>query len=146
MAVRRSESDAVTLATGASGNSKFVNCEGASKVNIAVTCDITHQLTAGVVRLLMTDGKVVTITPAALPTGADATLVEVNAAGTVITIDLSSASNHRSITVRPMKGDGTSGPYGWGTALSGVRGVGLALTKAATAGDAIYTVKTTVYA
>lgn len=144
MATVHSESNTVTLASGASGNTAFVNCDGASRVHIAVTCDVTHQLTAGNVRLLMTDGKVVSITPAALPAGTDGTTVEINCGGVVTGADLS-GSTHRGIVVRPMAGNGTSGPYTIEGALAGVRAVGLALTKEATAGDAVYTAKTTVY-
>ena len=130
----------LTLASGASGDSLQVPCEGAARVAWSVKCNTTHQLTVCSVQLIMTDDKVVTVVPAALPTGTDGTLAEVNCAGGAITADLSSAT-HRGIILRPIV---AAAPYAYGTLMNVKRAL-LTLTKAATAGNAIYTIQARVY-
>lgn len=139
------QTDTVVLASGASATSKKIACRGASRVVCAVTADVAHQLTVGSVNLHMTDGKTVTVVPAAFPGGTDSTVCEINCAGVIITVDLSAAGNHREIVIRPMAGSGTSGPYAIGSYLPGVDAVSLNLTKAATAGNATYTLIWTPY-
>lgn len=137
--------DSVVLASAGSAVTKKISCRGANRVVCAVTCDVNHQLTVGSVNLHMTDGKTVVVVPAALPAGTDSGVCEINCAGVIITVDLSSAANHREIIIRSLAGSGTSGPYAIGPVLPGVDAVSLNLTKAATAGNATYTMIWTAY-
>jgi len=134
--------ETITLASGASATTTPVNCLGARRVHWSVTADVTHQLTAANVQARMSDGKLITLTPLAYPDGsADATTHELDAAGVLTTLDLSAAT-HRETCLRPM--NGTVGPYALGI-LMGVDYASLTLTKANTAGPAVYTITCTVY-
>lgn len=134
--------ETITLAISGSATTTPVPCIGAKRVHIAISCDVTHQLSTANVRAIMADGKIVAITPAVFPGGTSATTHELNAAGVVTGIDLNSASNHRAVVLR--SGLDAAGPYA-ASIMPGIDYVGLSLTKAATAGNAVYTVTTTVY-
>lgn len=132
----------VTLASGGAATTNNVECDGASSVLITISADVTHQLATCNVVLLMQDGKSITVTPAAYPNGVTATGTQILIANPLITLDLSSAL-HRGIMIRA--GDSAHAGAHANEPLYGVVSISLALTKAATAGNAVYTITTTVY-
>lgn len=131
----------VVLANGASGVSDTIPCDGAKRVVICARCDVNHQLTVANVVLTMVDGRTVTATPAAYPNGAQATGTLIKVMGPIIALDLSAAT-FRALTLADGEASIAQYPYG---ILGGLAGVHLALTKAATPGDATYTFLTSVY-
>ena len=141
---KRTTETLAALTSGASTTTRNVSCAGAVRVHVAVICDLADQLATGNIVCTMSDGKTVTIVPAVFPGGsADVATHELDAAGVIITTDLRvSANNHRAIVLRASGDAGANSKYG---VLPGVDYVNLALTKAATVGNAIYTVITTVY-
>lgn len=132
----------VTLASGASATTDLVNIDGAHSVYITISCDVTHQLSTANVSLVMQDGKSIAVTPAAFPNGVTATGTQILVANPLITLDLSSAL-HRGILVRA--GDSAHAGAHSAEPIHGATGIRLALTKAATVGNAVYTIVTSVY-
>lgn len=132
----------VTLAASQNNDSTHVDVTGARCVSFTVSCNNNHQLATASPQVLMTDGKQATIAPGAMPAGTAVAALNLNAAGSIITADLSS-STPRLVLLRGA-GDTTfsvdSSPK-----MYGVASAWITLTKAATAGPAIYTVVTTVY-
>ena len=131
----------VVLASGASGTSTPIGCAGAKRVHFSITCDVAHLLTTGNIVVRMSDGRTVTLTPLAFPDGsADVATHELDAAGVITGVALN--AGHIGTALRPASG--TIGPYNAGV-LTGADYAHLALTKAATATDATYTIVATAY-
>jgi hypothetical protein len=132
----------VTLASGQNADSGHVDCLGAKAISFTVSCNTTHQLATASPQVLMTDQKQVTLTPGAFAAGTANAATNLNAAGVIITADLSTTTP-RFVLVRAAIDpvfNSDSAPK-----MYGVASAWITLTKAATAGPAIYTVVTTVY-
>lgn len=129
----------ITLASGQNSDSGHVDVTGARAVSFSVSCNTSHQLTAASPQILMTDGKQVTVTPGALPGGTDSAAVNLNGAGVITGADLSTATT-RVVFLRAAVTTTFGSERMWGCAAAWIT-----LTKAATPGNAIYTVVTTVY-
>lgn len=131
----------LSLAAGGSGLSANVNCQGAIRVNISVTADTNVVLTTGDIKVTMPDGKIVTITPVAYPTGsADATTHELDAAGVITGVALN-GSTHVETSLRAAGDAGANSKYG---VLNGADYVQLSLARGAGA-TTLYTIITTCY-
>lgn len=129
----------VTLAASQNADSGHVDVTGARAVSFTVSCNTTHQLGVASPQVLMTDGKQATVAPGAFAAGTELTALNLNAAGSIITADLSTTTP-RLVILRAAVATsfGVERMYGVGSAW-------ITLTKAATPGPAIYTVVTTVY-
>lgn len=132
-------SSTTTLIANQNADSKHVDVQGATAVAFSVSCNVIHQLGTASPQVMMADGKQVTLAPAVFPGGLDSTVVNMNAAGVIINLDLSSIVP-RLVIIRPA----VNTTFGFGR-LFGASQAWITLTKGATVGDAIYTVVTTVY-
>jgi hypothetical protein len=130
----------VTLQSGQNNDATHMDVTGAKAVTWTVSCNTTHTLSTASPQVLFTDGKQLTIAPGAFPGGTDGTTTALNATGIITGADLSTTTP-RIVLLR----SNTNTQFLNTDRLWGAGSAWLTITKAATAGPAIYTIVTTVY-
>lgn len=135
------------IASGGSFSFSNIPLMGARGVYFTVTCDVNHQIASHTFTFTTIDGKTTNVTPGTLPSGAvETSNLDVNCAGILTSADLTPGANvHKCTMVRPNAGAAANPPASASPMIMGVTNVHLNIVKAATAGNATYTMYAAVY-
>lgn len=135
------------IASGGSFSFSNIPMMGARGAYFTLTCDVNHQIASHTFTFTTIDGKTTTVTPGTLPTGAvEPANLDVNCAGILTGADLTPGANvHKCTMVRPLSGLPTNPPASASPMIMGVTNMHLNIVKAATVGNATYTMIAAVY-